>query len=272
MTRRFWNWDTPPNPSESTGVPPGELPARRVLRIGGVIAEDSWFDDDVTPGIFRAELEAGAGPVDVWINSPGGDCIAAAQIYTMLMDYPHPVRVIIDGLAASAASVIAMAGSEVLMSPPAMMMIHNPATLANGDAAELARAIDMLGAVKDSIITAYEIKTSMQRARIGRLMDEETWMDARAAINLGFADAIYNPAGTPLPAAPTEDGSEGGGVVFSAQVHDRVLVNKLATHTTSPAAPSVARPARVPAPGASLKPLTGRKVADLYAALADRPH
>ncbi|MCI7305515.1 MULTISPECIES: head maturation protease, ClpP-related [Actinomycetaceae] len=270
MTRRFWNWETPPDPS--TGSSPGELPARRVLRIGGVIAEDSWFDDDVTPGIFRSELEAGAGPVDVWINSPGGDCIAAAQIYTMLMDYPHPVRVIIDGLAASAASVIAMAGSEVLMSPPAMMMIHNPATLANGDADELARAIDMLGAVKDSIITAYEIKTSMQRARIGRLMDDETWMDARAAINLGFADAIYNPTGTPLPAAPTEDGSEGGGVVFSAIASERSLVNKLTSHTTSPATPTVARPVRVPAPGASLTQPTGRKVADLYAALADRPH
>lgn len=267
MTRRFWNWDTPPDPS--TNPTPGEPPTRRVLRIGGVIAEDSWFDDDTTPTLFRTELEAGTGPVDVWINSPGGDCIAAAQIYTMLMDYPHPVRVIIDGLAASAASVIAMAGTEVLMSPPAMMMIHNPATLANGDATELARAIDMLSAVKDSIITAYEIKTSLRRNRIGRLMDEETWMDARAAITLGFADGIYNPTGESLPPTESDGDGAGEGVVFSAVASQRALVNKL---TAGHAAPTVAKQANVPAPGATLTPPTGRRVTDLYAALADRPH
>ena len=184
---RFWNWEQPP------ADPPGEHDAHRVLRIGGVIAADSWFDDDDTPGVFRSELEAGSGPIQVWINSPGGDCVAAAEIYTMLMDYPYPVTVIIDALAASAASVIAMAGSEVLISPVGMMMIHNPATLATGDAAELSRAVEMLGAVKESIINAYELRTGMQRAKLARLMDEETWMDAKAAIAMGFADGLYQP-------------------------------------------------------------------------------
>ena len=97
--------------------------------LNGTIAESSWFDDDVTPGHFKDELMSGSGPITVWINSPGGDCVAAAQIYNMLMDYPSDVTVKIDGIAASAASVISMAGTRVLLSPVSMMMIHNPATI-----------------------------------------------------------------------------------------------------------------------------------------------
>ena len=87
-----------------------------------VIAEESWFADDVTPAMFKEELYSGDGPITLHINSPGGDCIAASQIYTMLMEYPHDVTVQIDGMAASAASVIAMAGTRVQMSPTSMMM------------------------------------------------------------------------------------------------------------------------------------------------------
>ena len=90
-----------------------------------MIAEESWFADDITPAMFKEELFAGNGPITLHINSPGGDCIAASQIYTMLMDYPDDVTVQIDGMAASAASVIAMAGTRVCMSPTSMMMIHN---------------------------------------------------------------------------------------------------------------------------------------------------
>ncbi|WP_455717184.1 head maturation protease, ClpP-related [Trueperella bernardiae] len=174
--RRFWNWE-PPAPETSD---PAGSDTSRVLRINGVIAEESWFDDDITPALFASELAAGSGDVTVWINSPGGDVVAAAQIYNMLIDYPGHVRVHIDGIAASAASVIAMAGEVVAMSPVSMLMIHNPATLAVGDADELGRAIDMLAAVKESIINAYELKTGMSRAKLARLMDQETWMDARA--------------------------------------------------------------------------------------------
>ncbi len=126
----------------------------------------------------------------MWINSPGGDCVAAAQIYNMLMDYRGDVTVKIDGIAASAASVIAMAGTKVLVSPVSMMMIHNPATVAMGDTAEMKRAISMLDEVKESIMNAYEIKTGLSRAKLSHLMDMETWMDARSAIELGFADEI----------------------------------------------------------------------------------
>jgi len=141
---------------------------------------------------------SGTGDITVWINSPGGDCVAAAQIYNMLMDYPGSVTVKIDGIAASAASVIAMAGTKVLMSPVSMMMIHNPMTVAFGDSGEMQKAIEMLGSVKDSIINAYEIKTGLSRTRLSHLMDAETWMDANKAVELGFADGILNRSDEPV--------------------------------------------------------------------------
>ena len=162
----------------------------RILFLNGTIAEDSWFDDDVTPQLFKEELHSGSGNITVWINSPGGDCVAAAQIYNMLMEYKGDVTVKIDGIAASAASVIAMAGTKVLMSPVSMLMIHNPMTIAFGNAGEMEKAIAMLDEVKESIINAYEIKTGMSRAKLSHLMDAETWMDANKAVELGFADDI----------------------------------------------------------------------------------
>ena len=126
----------------------------------------------------------------VWINSPGGDCVAAAQIYNMLKEYNGNVTIKIDGIAASAASVIAMAGTTVLMSPVSMLMIHNPATFAFGDAGEMQKAIEMLDEVKESIINAYQLRTGMSRAKISHLMDSETWMNAYKAVELGFADDI----------------------------------------------------------------------------------
>ena len=137
---------------------------------------------------------SGDGNITVWINSPGGDCVAAAQIYNMLIDYPHDVTVKIDGIAASAASVIAMAGTKVLMSPVSMLMIHNPMTVAMGDSGEMRKAIEMLASVKDSIINAYEIKTGLSRAKLSHLMDAETWMDAGKAVELGFADEVMKRA------------------------------------------------------------------------------
>lgn len=162
----------------------------RTLFLNGTIAEESWFDDDVTPQIFKEELNSGGGDITVWINSPGGDCVAAAQIHNMLTDYKGNVTVKIDGIAASATSVIAMAGTKVLVSPVSMLMIHNPATMAFGDHAEMQKAIDMLGEVKESIINAYERKTHLSRAKLSHLMDAETWMNANMAVELGFADGF----------------------------------------------------------------------------------
>ena len=144
----------------------------------------------MSPKIFKDELNGGNGDITVWINSPGGDCVAAAQIYNMLRDYKGNVTVKVDGIAASAASVIAMAGDKVLMSPVSMLMIHNPMTVAYGSSDEMQKAIEMLSSVKDSIVNAYEIKTGLSRAKLSHLMDAETWMDANKAVELGFADDI----------------------------------------------------------------------------------
>ena len=184
--KKFWNWKNRKVLNQETN----EEIVERTLELYGTIAEESWFDDDFTPQMFKDELNAGSGDITVWINSPGGDCVAAAQIYNMLANYKGNVTVKIDGIAASAASVIAMAGHTVLMSPVSMMMIHNPMTVAFGDSSEMQKAIEMLGSVKDSIINAYEIKTGLSRARLSHLMDAETWMDANSAIEMGFADEI----------------------------------------------------------------------------------
>jgi ATP-dependent Clp protease protease subunit len=177
MSRKFWNWIT-------------NQEGDRTLYFDGYIAQESWFEDDITPKQFKSELTSSEGDISVWLNSPGGDVFAAAQIYTMLKEYKGKVTVKIDGLAASAASVIAMAGDEVLMSPVGMMMIHNPATLIFGEATDLQSGIDMLNEVKASIVNAYEQKTGLGRTAISRMMDAETWFNAKKAVELGFADKI----------------------------------------------------------------------------------
>lgn len=258
-TKKFWKW---------TNLAATETaPVERVLHLNGTIAEESWFDDDVTPQLFKDELFAGDGDITVWINSPGGDCVAAAQIYNMLMDYKGNVTIKIDGIAASAASVIAMAGTKVLMSPVSMLMIHNPITVAMGDAGEMEKAIEMLDSVKDSIINAYEIKTGLSRAKISHLMDAETWMDANKAVELGFADDILSrhSAAVPTQEQPEEDEDEDESdepkekpkaMMFSRKQVNTTLMNKL-QH-------------RMAAQAAKINPkVKERSVADIMARLDD---
>ena len=206
--RKFWNWASDSDTQS------------RTLYLNGVIAEESWFEDDVTPKAFKEELISGEGDIEVWINSPGGDCIAASQIYNMLMEYKGNVTVKIDGIAASAASVIAMAGTEVLMGPTSLMMIHNPFTVAIGDSEEMQKAMGMLDEVKESIVNAYEIKTGLSRPRLSHLMDAETWLNANKAIELGFADALMFKAGE------AESGAQDS-FVFSRRAVTNSLLNKL---------------------------------------------
>ena len=175
--KKFWNWI---KNSDDT----------RILRLEGPIDEESFWGDEITPQMFRDELESGEGDVTVWINSPGGNVFAAAEIYTMLKDYKGSITVKIDAIAASAASVVAMAGDTVQMSPVAMLMIHDPSTVAMGNTKDMEKAIEVLTEVKESIINAYELRTGLSRARISHLMDSETWMNANRAIELGFADGM----------------------------------------------------------------------------------
>lgn len=207
-----------------------------MLELYGTIAEASWFDDDVTPKMFHDELFSGSGPVTIFLNSPGGDCIAASQIYTMLMDYAGDVTVKIDGIAASAASVIAMAGTKVLMAPTALMMIHNPMTAAYGNHADMEKAIEMLDEVKESIINAYELRTGLSRAKLSHLMDSETWMNAYKAIELGFADGILEDDKRTAAEMPA--------YAFSGRETETRLPNKLEAHfrpkTAEPERPAIA--------------------------------
>ena len=204
---KCWNWVR----NEDNG--------QRSLYLEGVIAQESWFGDEITPAAFKSELNAGNQPITVHINSVGGDCVAASQIYTMLMDYPADVTVQIDGLAASAASVVAMAGTKVCMSPTALMMVHNPWTNASGDAKDMQKAIALLDEVKESIINAYEIKTSLSRAKLSHLMDAETWMNANKAVELGFADGILEDEKTAEVAIPA--------YAFSRKTVQAALMNKI---------------------------------------------
>lgn len=181
---KFWNWAK----DEDTG--------ERVLRLDGVITDDdflAWIYESKTAKEFRNELNSGEGDITVWINSEGGDCFAAASIYNMLREYGNTrglVTIKIDAMAISAASVVAMAGDTVEISPVGMIMIHNPWSYAQGDAEEMKTAAKMLDEVKESIINAYEFKTKLPRTKLAKMMDDETWIHAHKAVELGFADKI----------------------------------------------------------------------------------
>lgn len=213
MSRKFWNWVRNDNDE-------------RILMLNGEISNETWFGDEITPEEFRGELNSGQGKVTVWINSPGGDCFAAAQIYNMLMEYPGTVDVHIDGIAASAASVIAMAGNHVAISPVGMMMIHNPATVSIGDEWEMKKAMDMLSEVKESIINAYELKTGLPRKQLSNMMNAESWMNAKKALELGFADSILYDG--------DDEGDEPEGMIFSRAAVTNSLLNKLKAQVPKP--------------------------------------
>ena len=226
---KCWNWVR----NEDTG--------QRSLYLEGVIAQESWFGDEITPAAFRSELNAGNQPITVHINSVGGDCVAASQIYTMLMDYPADVTVQIDGLAASAASVVAMAGTKVCMSPTALMMVHNPWTNASGDAKDMQKAIALLDEVKESIINANEIKTGMDRQNLSNLMDAETWMNAYRAKELGFCDEVLFDGEEP----PEKVAFSFSSRVAEVQLLNRVKASLPEEQPTPPESPTPPDPPRV---------------------------
>lgn len=215
--KKFWNFGTVKNEESGT--------EERVLELYGTIADETWFGDEVTPAMFKSELDSGSGPITVYINSPGGDCIAASQIYTMLKEYKNTVTVKIDGLAASAASVIAMAGDKVIMAPTSLIMIHNPSMIAMGERKDFEKAIDILNEVKESIINAYQSKTGLSRAVISHMMDDESWMNANKAIELKFADEILK---------GTTSNIVSDSLLFSAKKVEMSLFNKIAKQEEAP--------------------------------------
>ncbi len=197
MNKKFWNWVKNEDSGETE------------LYFEGPISDCTWFGDEITPAIFRDELSKVNGNLTVWVNSPGGDCVSASQIYTMLRNHKSKVTVKIDGIAASAASVVAMAGDETLISPTGYLMIHNPMTLASGNKSDMEKAIALLDEIKEGIINAYVRKTGLSRNKISKLMDDETWLNAEKALQLGFVDGILfddkKKASVPEEDKPDED-------------------------------------------------------------------
>ena len=232
--KKFWNWIR----DDGGG---------RVLRLEGPIDEDSFWGDEITPGDFRDELEAEDGDVTVWINSPGGNVFAAAEIYTMLREYAGNVTVRIASIAASAASVVAMAGNRVEMSPTALLMIHDPSTIAMGNAKDMEKAIETLNEVKESIINAYAAKTGLRHNKIAELMSNETWMNAKKAVELGFADEVLYDGKKPAPdeSEETSDGKEENIIearLYSSRLTDRAVLNRLCVSDESECAAAAAEP------------------------------
>ena len=235
--KKFWNWIR-----DDTGG--------RVLRLEGPIDDESFWGDEVTPKAFRDELESEGGDITVWINSPGGNVFAAAEIYTMLKEYAGAVTVRIASIAASAASVVAVAGDRVQMSPTALLMIHDPMTIAMGNTKDMEQAIKTLDEVKESIINAYVNKTGLRRNKVAELMSNETWMNAKKALELGFADEILygekkpdaEPEEDPKEAEDpeTEEGEDGDGeeekkpfklqqtgVLYSSRLMGQAILNRI---------------------------------------------
>ena len=189
--KKFWNWMK----NEDTGA--------TELYFEGPISAETWLGDEITPGLFKSELEQHPGDLTVWICSPGGDVFAASQIYTMLRNHKGKI----DALAASAASVVAMSGDETFISPTGMLMVHDPACFASGNKADMEKAIKILEEVKESIINAYEQKCHLSRSKIAKMMSEETWLNAKKALQLGFVDGILF-AKEKMPQAEPEEEEE----------------------------------------------------------------
>lgn len=172
-------------------------PADGVLDIDGeIVAEKGWFTgpNAIVAKEFRDALK-GVKNVTVHINSPGGDVMAGAEIYSALREHSMNgegrVTVIVTALAASAASIIAMAGDEILMHPVAYMMIHNPWTIAMGDAKELRKTAKTLDVISEGLVSTYQQRTGKDREELKKLLDNETWMSAATCVEEGFADGIY---------------------------------------------------------------------------------
>ena len=177
------------------------------MELDGVISEYSWFGDEITPKLFKDDLDkvGQGGPITIRLNSYGGDVIAASRIHQIIRDYPGRVTVRIDGIAASAATVVAVAGDVVKMAETAFFMIHDPSMfffVAQINLETMTQLVSTLGAVKEGIINAYENKTGLSRARLSNFMRDESWFDAQRAADLGFVDEVVRgaPKALTLPA------------------------------------------------------------------------
>lgn len=162
------------------------------LHLYGDISSSSWWGDEVTPTQFKADLDAlgDVAEINIFINSDGGDVFAGQAIHSMMKRHKAKINIYVDGLAASIASVIAMAGDKVYMPRNAMMMLHNPWTWSYGNAGDFRKLADDLDAIRESMIAAYQDKSGLDREKIIEILDAETWLTAEEAVEYGFADEV----------------------------------------------------------------------------------
>ncbi len=214
----------------------------------------------VAPTGFKEQLKNCEGKnICVYIDSYGGDVAVASSIYTMLREYKGNVTVKIDSIAASAASVIAMAGDKVLMSPTAFMMIHDPATLIWGNITEVKQGYEMLKSVKEGIINAYERKCGDKatREKIAKLMTDETWLDYNAALKYGFVDGEI---GTPRASIPQE-------VLNSLRNQRMVIYNKVKPQNKDVKTPQTPKSKGIEETDAEDKEAVKRRNINIYKAI-----
>ena len=179
MKRKFWNFAAPE-------------PGRGELTLYGDISDVSWWGDEVTPAQFKDDLDAlgDVNELDIYINSGGGDVFAGIAIYNMLRRHMARKTVRVDGLAASIASVIAMAGDEIVMAENAMMMIHEAWTMVGGNKRELRKVAEELERIDGMLAGTYAARTAAKEAEIAAMLETETWMTATEAVEKGFADRV----------------------------------------------------------------------------------
>lgn len=158
----------------------------------GVITDEKWFDEDVTPTWFKDQIAKlkNLKNINLYINSPGGGVFAGMAIYNIINRLTADITAYIDGLAASIASVVAMAADKIIMPKNALMMIHNPMGCACGYAEDLRKEADLLDRVKVSIMSTYQDRTKKDEKKISAMMDAETWMTGEEAVKNGFADVL----------------------------------------------------------------------------------
>ncbi len=180
--KKFWQFRS----KQDTGTEEGEL------LLYGDISSSTWWGDEVTPKAFKQDLDdlGDISTLNIYINSGGGDVFAGQAIYSMLKRHKATKKVYVDGLAASIASVIAMAGDIVYMPKNAMMMIHKAWTFGLGNANDFRKLADDMDKIDESILVTYEAKTGLEKEKIMEMVNAETWMTAEEALAYGFADEI----------------------------------------------------------------------------------
>ena len=180
--QKFWQFRA----KQDNEVKEGEL------LLYGDISSSTWWGDEVTPKAFKQDLDdlGDISTLNIYINSGGGDVFAGLAIYSMLKRHQATKKVYVDGLAASIASVITMAGDIVYMPKNAMMMIHKAWTYGLGNANDFRKLADDMDKIDESILVTYEAKTGLEKDKLIEMVNAETWMTAEEALAYGFADEI----------------------------------------------------------------------------------